>query len=257
VKHRSGPTPSQLARVARALLRRAAGGRGLRRATRFFKPEERVYSYGIATPRLRVMLRELYGAVRRDWRSSDAVAFAERMLGDRSIEGRILGIELVGRFGRRATPALLGRARRWLATGRCDNWSLTDDLSIRVLGPLLRHYPRLLPALQAWARDPSLWVRRAAAVSLVPLARRGEHLDAAYRIATALFSDEEDLIHKATGWLLREAGKTDRRRLETYLLAHGHRLPRTALRYAIEHFPAARRGAILARTTGRREEGGP
>ncbi len=203
------------------------------------------------------MVRELYGAVRRDWRSSDAVAFAERMLGDRSIEGRILGIELVGRFGRRATPALLGRARRWLATGRCDNWGLTDDLSIRVLGPLLRRYPRLLPALQASARHPSLWVRRAAAVSLVPLARRGEQRDAAYRIATALLSDEEDLIHKATGWLLREAGKTDRRRLETYLLAHGHRLPRTTLRYAIEHFAAARRGAILARTKGRREEGGP
>lgn len=257
MKHRSGATPSQLARAATALLRRAAGGRGLRRATRFFKPAERVYSYGIAAPRLRVMLRELYGTVRRDWRSSDAVAFAERMLGDRSIEGRILGIELVGRFGRRATPALLGRARHWLASGRCDNWSLTDDLSLRVLGPLLRRYPRLLPGLRAWARHPSLWVRRAAAVSLVPLARRGERLDAAYRIATTLLRDKEDLIHKATGWLLREAGKTDRRRLETYLRAHGRRLPRTALRYAIEHFPAARRWAILGRTKGRREGGGP
>ena len=80
------------------------------------------------------------------------------------------------------------------------------------------------------------------------LARHGAHIDAAYRVATALHDDEEDLIHKATGWLLREAGQTDRRRLETYLLRHGPRLPRTALRYAIERFPAERRRAILLRT---------
>jgi 3-methyladenine DNA glycosylase AlkD len=257
VKHRSALTPSQLARAATALLRRAAGGRAPARATRFFKPEERVYGYGIGTPRLRGILRQLYGRVRRHWRSADAVGFAELMLRHRAIEDRILGIELVGRLGRRAPPALLGRARRWLATGCCDNWALTDDLSLRVLGPLLGRYPRLVPALQAWARQRGLWVRRAAAVSLVPLARRGEHLDAAYRIATTLLSSQEDLIHKATGWLLREAGKTDRRRLESYLLADGRRAPRTALRYAIEHFPAERRRAILVRTTARRRGDGP
>ncbi|HYK82612.1 MAG TPA: DNA alkylation repair protein [Gemmatimonadales bacterium] len=257
MKHRAEPTPSQLARTARALLRRAAGGRAPARATRFFKPWERVYGYGIGTPRLRLLLGELYHAVRRQWRSADALAFAERLLRHRAIEGRALGIELLGRFGRDAEPALLGRIRRWLAAGRCDNWALTDDLSIRVLAPLLRRYPRLVPALETWTGHQSLWVRRAAAVSLVPLARRGEQLDTAYRVATRLLGDPEDLIHKATGWLLRDAGRIDPERLAAYLIAQGPRVPRTALRYAIERWPQAKRRELLARTKGTAPGGGP
>ena len=62
--------------------------------------------------------------------------------------------------------------------------------------------------MTGWTRSRSLWVRRAAAVALIPMARRGQALDVAYDVAARLLDDEEDLIHKATGWLLREAGKT-------------------------------------------------
>jgi 3-methyladenine DNA glycosylase AlkD len=58
----------------------------------------------------------------------------------------------------------------------------------------------------------------------------------------------EDLIHKANGWLLREAGKADPRRLEAFLLEHGSRIPRTTLRYAIERFSPAKRKSLLAKT---------
>lgn len=257
MKASSAPRPGQLARVARELLSRAARGRPPRRLTRFFKPRERVYGYGIGTGRRRAIERELYGAVRRTWSFADALDFTERMLGDRTIEGKTLGIELLGRFERSFEPALLARAERWLAANRCNNWALTDDLSIRVLGPLFRRSPALVRALGRWACSDNLWVRRAAAVSLVPLARRGRHLDAAYRVATTLLADQEDLVQKATGWLLREAGKTDPRRLEAYLLARGPQLPRTALRYAIERFPAAKRRALLARTKGTPAGGDP
>lgn len=257
MKASSAPSPGQLARVARALLSRAARGRPPRRLTRFFKPWERVYGYGIGTARRRAIERELYGAVRRTWRVADALAFTERMLGDRTIDGKALGIELLGRFERRFEPALLARAERWLAANNCDNWALTDDLSIRVVGPLVGRSPALVRALGRWARSDNLWVRRAAAVSLVPLARRGRHLDAAYRVATTLLADREDLIQKATGWLLREAGRTDPSRLEAYLLARGPQLARTTLRYAIERFPAATRRALLARTKGTPAGGGP
>ena len=72
--------------------------------------------------------------------------------------------------------------------------------------------------------------------------------DTAYDIATRLLDDKEDLIHKAVGWLLREAGKRDRDRLEAYLLAQGKRLPRTTLRYAIEKFPKDDRKRLMAAT---------
>ncbi len=75
-----------------------------------------------------------------------------------------------------------------------------------------------------------------------------EFHDPAYDIATRLQGDKEDLIHKAVGWLLREAGKVDRERLEAYLLDQGTRTPRTTLRYAIEKFPKEDRKRIMAAT---------
>lgn len=83
-----------------------------------------------------------------------------------------------------------------------------------------------------------------------PLARRGKHLDAVYRIAERLFAVDDDLIQKATGWLLREAGKTDIERLERFLLGHGPAISRTTLRYAIERFPPGKRKLLLNETRG-------
>jgi 3-methyladenine DNA glycosylase AlkD len=90
-----------------------------------------------------------------------------------------------------------------------------------------------------------LWVRRAAIVTLVPFARRGRLLDMVYELAQEHFADPEDLMHKAVGWLLREAGKTDLPRLRQFLLRHGPAIPRTTLRYAIERFPVVDRGQLL------------
>jgi 3-methyladenine DNA glycosylase AlkD len=99
-----------------------------------------------------------------------------------------------------------------------------------------------------WSRDSNMWVRRASAVALIPSVRRGLALDAAYEIAGRLHADKEDLLQKAVGWMLREAGKVDPERLERYLRANGPKIPRTTVRYAIERFPPAKRRQLLAVT---------
>ena len=93
-------------------------------------------------------------------------------------------------------------------------------------------------------------MRRAAAVALL-LIRQGRALDLVYA-SRALHADQEDLIQKAVGWALREAGKTDMPRLERYLRANGAAIPRTTLRYAIERFPPRQRHALLI---GTRDQG--
>ena len=93
-----------------------------------------------------------------------------------------------------------------------------------------------------------MWVRRASAVGLIPAVRRGIALDAAYQVASQLHGDREDLIQKAVGWMLREAGKADDRRLERYLRANGPSIPRTTVRYAIERYPPPTRRALLEAT---------
>jgi 3-methyladenine DNA glycosylase AlkD len=109
-------------------------------------------------------------------------------------------------------------------------------------------HPELDTQLRAWARHRNMWVRRASIVGLIPRARRGDSLDLVYDIARQLHADQEDLIQKAVGWALREAGKTDMPRLERHLRANGPSIPRTTVRYAIERFPPARRAALLKET---------
>ena len=116
-----------------------------------------------------------------------------------------------------------------------------------MIGPLLTGRPELLPRLHAWSRHPELWVRRASVVALIPPMRTGLALDLAYANAEALHADPHDLIQKAVGWTLREAGKQDPARLERYLRSHAA-MPSTTLRYAIERFPPAKRRALLAKT---------
>ncbi len=240
--------PRKVAADARKQLRAAAAYWPPRKATDFFKPEEQVYSIAISTPRLRQIERRTYAVVRDAWGNREAVEFADQLLRERHIEGRSLGLMLLARFHHDFEPDLLARARAWLAADRCDNWALTDLLATQVLAPLLQRSPALADRLKPWTGARNVWVRRAVLVALVPLARRGQQLALAYSVVTRLQPDRNDLIQKAAGWLLRECGQTNPRRLATYLMAHGPRVPRTTLRYAIEHFAPAQRDELLART---------
>ena len=133
-----------------------------------------------------------------------------------------------------------------------SSWAAVDALCAMVTSPLLRAHPALLPQIIRWGHSPSQWQRRAAAVTLVPFARRGEYLAEAYGLTDRLADDPEDLLHKACGWLLREAGKTEPERLVRFLERRGHRLPRTTLRYAIERLDESERRRLLETTRPRR-----
>jgi 3-methyladenine DNA glycosylase AlkD len=128
-------------------------------------------------------------------------------------------------------------------TSRVNNWDLVDTSARPILGEHLKSHPRKI--LRTLATSESLWERRIAIVSTMTLVWGGE-LDDAMQIAEMLLDDRHDLIHKAVGWVLREAGIEDRERLVAFLEKHYARMPRTALRYAIEHFPPGQRKKLLA-----------
>jgi len=129
-------------------------------------------------------------------------------------------------------------------TDRVNNWDLVDESSRRILGVWLEDRDRSL--LDGLAVSSSVWERRIAMVTTFHFLCQGESADT-YRIAELLLGDEHDLIHKATGWMLREAGKrVDVAELRSWLGRFAPRMPRTALRYAIEHFDAEERRRWLA-----------
>jgi len=123
-----------------------------------------------------------------------------------------------------------------------NNWDLVDVTCPHIIGKHLYSGDRSI--LDVWAQSPRLWTRRIAMISTFWFIRQGDLTDT-FRLATALKQDPHDLIHKAVGWMLREAGKRDLEQLESFLKTHYQALPRTMLRYAIEKFPEPRRKAYL------------
>lgn len=125
---------------------------------------------------------------------------------------------------------------------RVNNWDLVDASAPYIVGEHLRTRPREL--LDKLSASEILWERRIAIVATFSLIRQGEIADT-FRIAKKLLSDKHELIHKAVGWALREAGKVSRSALLSFLEQHYESIPRTTLRYAIERFPASERKEIL------------
>ncbi len=128
-------------------------------------------------------------------------------------------------------------------TQRINNWDLVDTSAPYIIGVHLRKRSRAI--LRKLAKSRNIWERRIAIVSTFGLIRAGETSDT-YVIARMLLADEHDLIHKAVGWALREAGKQSPSQLTCFLNENFATLPRTALRYAIEKFPAEQRKKFLA-----------
>lgn len=238
--------PSPLAELGLRLLKERGEPDKARQAQRYFKEE--VKCLGISAPHLREIARNLYHIVRSSWTVMEAEDFCELMLCQPFLEARSLGILVLEKYNQQFPRALFFRIGRWLRQDFCDCWALIDLLCPTSVGALLEKYPDLIQEIRKWTGSPNRWVRRAAAVSFIKLARRGQFLDFIYDIATFLFSDKDDLVQKATGWLLREAGKRDAGRLERFLLDKGPRIPRTTLRYAIEKFDWQKRRAILEAT---------
>lgn len=247
------PMPSVAAAAAqvRRELERLSRPAGSFDPSRYFRTTERLDFLNVRTPIVRALGRQVAREHLDTWTIDDCLAFADLLVRDARLEVKGAGIEALAARSRELTPRSLRTFKRWLAGNLSANWATTDSICGSLISPVLFAHPALVPDVAGWVRHRNMWVRRAAAVSLVRLAARGRSLDEAYGVARALTADREDLIQKACGWLLREAGKADPGRLEEYLRVHGPDIPRTTVRYAIERFAPAKRAALLAATRGR------
>ena len=208
---------------------------------RFFKTGPGQYGegdrfLGVRVPVLRRLARE-YRALPAD----DALA----LLQSRWHEERLLGLLLLVAIYHRGQDADKQAVYdAYLAhTRHINNWDLVDASAEHIVGPHV--IPHRLDVLERLARSPDLWERRIAMIATFHGIRQGQFAPA-LRIATLLLGDRHDLIHKAVGWMLREIGKRDRAVEQAFLREHLGAMPRTALRYAIEHFPERERRRYLA-----------
>lgn len=113
------------------------------------------------------------------------------------------------------------------------------------MGDFIEKYPEFIGELKNWTQSDNRWMRRAAAVSLIIPAKRGRYLDDVLEIADALLTDEDDMVRKGYGWLLKEASRQHEDTIFEYVQAHKKEMPRTSLRYAIELMPKERRAEAM------------
>lgn len=126
--------------------------------------------------------------------------------------------------------------------GRVDNWDLVDASAHKIVGAHLLHRARA--DIFALADSNELWQERIAVVATFAFIK-ADDFDEITALCEKFLTHQHHLIHKATGWMLREAGKRDETVLCAFLDAHAHEMPRTMLRYAIERLPAPNRQAYM------------
>lgn len=135
---------------------------------------------------------------------------------------------------------------RWVKT-YVSNWASCDTLCNHSVGTLVEMYPALLAGLKDWAGSSDRWTKRAAAVSLIIPARKGEFLEHILEIADILHSDGDDMVQKGYGWMLKAASQAHEEKVFRYIMSKKATMPRTALRYAIEKMPAELKAKAMAK----------
>lgn len=236
--------PSRLA-LLRAEVRAAAHPGDAAFLQRFFKTGPGQYGAGDRFLGIRVPV--LRGMVRRH--SDLPLGDRFTLLRSRYHEERLLALLLLVQTYQKAAEenTRAGICRAYLAnTKYINNWDLVDSSAPYIVGPELGKSVSGA-TLERLAQSPLLWDRRISALATFHLIKQGEFA-VALKMADLLIGDEHDLMHKAVGWMLREIGKRDRAVLVRFLGRHHRTMPRTMLRYAIEHFPETERKRYLRGT---------
>jgi len=118
------------------------------------------------------------------------------------------------------------------------NWAMCDDFCTHAFGSLILQYPQYLKIVKQWTKSKNRWVRRASAVIMIPLIKQDKkYLKNVFQIADILLLDQDDLVQKGYGWMLKEAANTYQKQIFDFVMKRKHKMPRTALRYAIEKMP--------------------
>jgi 3-methyladenine DNA glycosylase AlkD len=234
-------TPPPTADEAFAALERLADPVRAAGAARYFKTGPGGYGegdrfIGVTTPQLHVLSREF---------RTMALEQVEILLSNPVHEARSLALSILVIRYQRGDAAERERVFDLYLNNldRIDNWDLVDSSAAYIVGPHLQYRDRGL--LDALAASPIIWRRRVAVLATWHFIRAGE-LGPTLALCDRLIGDRHDLMHKACGWMLREAMKRDQALVEDWLIARTPGIARTTLRYAIERLPPERRKWYLA-----------
>jgi len=236
-------SPSYIAKHIRRVLLDGASAPHTEEVQHFFKNE--IKSRGWYTDELRKVAVRFRRTILAEHDVAYLVEVADRLFRDNVLEEKVFAVlmlqAIVGDCGKPEFKLF----ESWL--DRISSWADHDGLVQYLLGPMVAADPRLLSQALRWARSKDRWHRRAAAVSLIHSTRQHKNFEHIQRVTEMLLADDDDMVQKGLGWLLREAAKANREQTVEYLLTIRDRAPRLVLRTACETLPADMKQRVLGK----------
>ena len=200
---------------------------------RFFK--EQVKYYGVKVPAVGKIAKKYWPQVRILEKQAIFKLCEELYRSDYTEEAFVVSFWLPN-YVEELEPKDLVTFKRWIEC-YINNWAKCDGFCNHTVGDLIQKYPETLSEVKSWAKSGNRWLRRAAAVSLIVPAKKGDFLQDAFEICDALLVDGDEMVQKGYGWLLKEESRKHQREVFDYVVKNKSVMPRTALRYAIELMP--------------------
>ncbi|MEW5993185.1 MAG: DNA alkylation repair protein [Candidatus Zixiibacteriota bacterium] len=210
-----------------------------------FSKEKLKNPWVLRTPILRQVSTRFFGEVRK-LSKQQVFELCEDLLESGDSEERFFAFDWAYQLRKTYEPSDFPRFETWLKK-HVTGWGSCDHLCIGPLGYLIHQFPDLVAKTEPWAKSRNRWLRRAATVVLIYSVRRGQLLPTVFQVADRLLLDQEDLVQKGYGWMLKEAGNQFPEEVFQYVMRHRDRMPRTALRYAIEKYPPEKRKRAMQR----------
>ncbi len=211
----------------------------------FFKHE--ISAFGVSNPDTQNIGREVIRKIKSNkWYKSDIWNLAEELFKNGSIEESLMACQIVFAFKGKFEINDFQRFESWVSQ-YIDNWAECDTFCNKTIGEMLFKFPELQYQVRDWSGSSNLWMRRAAAVSFIYPAKRNLFVETQWEIALLLLEDKEDMVQKGYGWMLKVLSGQRQEDVFEFVMKYKSRMPRTALRYAIEKMPESLRRLALMR----------
>jgi len=211
---------------------------------RFFK--EQVKYYGVKTETVGKIAKKYWPRIKTLDKQAIFALCEELYRSDYTEEAFIVSFWLPN-YVDQLEPGDLGTFKRWIEL-YTNNWAKCDGFCNHTIGDLIQKYPEVLEEVKSWAKSENRWLKRASAVSLIVPAKKGLFLQDAFEICDTLLSDEDDMVQKGYGWLLKEESRKHQKKVFDYVFKNRKVMPRTALRYAIELMPRELKQKAMEKT---------
>jgi 3-methyladenine DNA glycosylase AlkD len=236
-------SPESIAAEIRHLLRNGGSAEHADGVQWFFKDE--IKSHGWYTGRLRSVAIRFRRRIRKEFGLDFLLRVADKLFAGRVLEEKVFAVFLLEKMTEEFDDAEFRLFESWLP--RISSWADHDGLVHYLIAPMVASKPDRTARVFRWAKSPERWHRRAACVALIQGTRRKMFFSEIRRLSDLLLSDEDDMVQKGLGWLLRETAKADAKRTVPYLMSIRKQAPRLVLRTACETLPPGVRNKILAK----------